>query len=427
MQNGGVILINTFTKRKTRKSLIMVSTIILIVSLMLPACVKNNVKELVVKNINSAETSKAIDINKREDIVNEIEINNDIEIEEKLKTSGLIHESKEEVSNLGKLNIQIGKSSNDSGIKIIITDLNNVELYRTPEDKIYYGDCGVQIESIHIGDLNNDHLEDITIIFSSYIGAGYLGGLTFDRSYVLLQVNESFIFDHIQYEIGNQRHINTSYHDVKFYYEEHDWSYDSYDLDFVEHVVNNDNVSITASYPQIISEDIGLQNHTNDIIDYYMNEIINCFNDMDNYVSIDIGSEVTRKGRFLSINFLVDWYVEKTAHPNLELHTLNIDLEVGDALILSDIISYSEEEIDEILNLCSRISYAGLSEDTLSEYLKTEIKGEWDYANAYMSEKKIYITIPTNYASGCYLTLEYNLEDLEQYLKYEGILKRIID
>lgn len=267
--------------------------------------------------------------NNNKDFKLEREVDNTTEIcEEETANFDIMYEVTEEVNDLGMLTIQVGTFREINGLMVEILDKKNAQVYITPDEHKHYGDCDVAIKKIIIDDINGDELDDITIIYSSYIGAGYLGGLEFDRSYVLLQTDNSFVFDEEQHELGNENHINTDYSNVQFYYDKHDWNNTLYTIENTELNIKNEYVDITANYPYIESNYVGLQNHTNEIIEYYIDGILYDFNDVDDFITMDISYEVTRSDRFLSVKYDVYWYVDK-AYPNIELYTINIDLETG--------------------------------------------------------------------------------------------------
>lgn len=420
-----MILIKEFINKQIVIASLIITIVLVVFILLLTSCNNTAINENVVENKKDVELEQKthnVEIREKD---NEVVDKTIEKAEDETLSFELKYELTEELNNLGEITIQVGTFREINGLIVKILDANNAQLYITPDELRHYGDCGVEVKNIFIDDLNGDKLDDITIIYSSYFGAGYLGGLEFDRSYVLLQTDHSFAFDEEQHELGNEHLINTNYSNVQFYYDKHDWNNTLYTIENVELNIKKEYANITANYPQIKSDDLGLQNHTNEIIGHCINGLLYDFNDMEDYVTIDISYEVTRSDRFLSVKYVIDWYVDGTAHPNTELHTVNIDLEIGGRVYYLNIIPTMKDDIDEILSLCNGVSYAGLFEPKLSEELKKNIIDNWYIMAVNISEDKLFISIPTNQASGGYLTLSFNLSDVSEYIKYDGIVSHV--
>lgn len=370
------------------------------------------------KSTDSPYLEKTDELNE-EDHKSETETSNGSIKEE--KTYSLIHTSIKNIVNIGEVTIHVGTFRDVNGLVIEIVDSNGKQIYYTPEEQRYYGDCVVRVVDVHVGDLNDDSLEDITIIYTTYLGRGYLGGLEFDRSYVLLQEENSFLFDEKQHALGNEPRVNTLYDNVIFYYEEHLWNDNLYTLEDVEFTSDNEIAKMTYCYPIIKSDNDAFATHTNNVIESFVHGILYDFNQIEDYFTLDMSYEVTRSDRFLSVKFMTDWYVKGSAHPNYILNSLNIDLEVGTITNLLNMGRFSDNEINDLLDHCNGVNYAGMFEDQINDDLRSRIVEDWFPYNTYMSDEELFIAIPTNHASGSYLVLSFNLDDVSDYIRDIGI------
>lgn len=275
------------------------------------------------------------------------------------KSYNKIYTSTMEIDSFGETTIYVGTIDGIYGLVVEILDSDNNQIYYTQEEHRYIGDCIVGIVDVYVGDLNKDSLEDITIIYSSYLGRGYLGGLEFNRSYVLLQMEDTFVFDQEQHDLGNELRVDTMYENVVFYYGENTWDDDTYVLDEVQYESDNEHAEITYRYPIIESKNEALEIHTNNLIESHVNSILYDFNELEEYFTLDNSYDVTRSDRFLSVVFEIYWNVTGTLHPNIQINTMNVDLKKGTSIRLFEETLVSESEIIDFLSYCKGISYAG--------------------------------------------------------------------
>lgn len=331
---------------------------------------------------------------------------------EVLPTYEGLHESEVRVGSMGQLKVQVDYFEEDYGLLVLVKDVDDRLIYSMAEDEVVYGDNGVSVQGAYVEDVNGDGLEDLVVIYKSYLGAGYLGGLEYDKAMVFLRAGETFTFDQKHYDLGNQVHIDTSLDQVKHYYGSHDFDYD---LEMTTFDVKNGAVAIKATYPKLLSEDATLQLRANAMIEYYIDGLFYDFNDFEDKVSVTITSEVSRHDRFLSIKFLVDWYAEGAAYPNLNLKTLNIDLKVGNTLDFDDMVLGAHENLGDLVDMAKNFSYAGMDEKTIGDELKAKIIEDWSYNNAYFDRAQMHVVIPTNHASGSFIVLDFDMDDLKAY------------
>ncbi len=189
---------------------------------------------------------------------------------------------------------------------------------------------------------------------------------------------------------------------------------------------------ITGFYPQISGlSDADKQNTINRLIEEATMDFIKYFKKDD--VTIELSYDVPWKGgRMLSLRYYMYYYAEGAAHPNNNYTTLNIDLENGKRVRLSDVITV-DEDFAKIMREFS--SYAGPLENSaeLEDFLDADLSVQDSSAFSqadnstnyysmftYFTGNTIGFNLAVPHAIGDYALFEVNLANIKEYIKNDS-------
>lgn len=325
------------------------------------------------------------------------------------------------IDNLGDVTFAFESNLDGQTLALKVNDSEGQVLYQTPDGNVGITGCGINIENIVITDLNGDTLVDVVIEYSSYNGAGYLGGLDYKQVFVLLQEEGHFVHDQALHDMLNHNLIDTDHRYVEYYYAKDDNNTPVYSSYPKRLHTEDEYTSTSVYYPQIKAEPESFRRRVQDMIDMNINEKLYQFMGIEDFYTVSIAYDITRNDHLLSMKYHLDWYVDGTAHPNLELRTVNIDMNTCQFVNAYDILPDFYENATEIFKLCRGVEYAGMKESMISDAMKNSILESKTPYSIYLSDEMLTIVIPTNHASGSYIELLFKIGDLDEFIEYEGI------
>ena len=130
--------------------------------------------------------------------------------------------------------------------------------------------------------------------------------------------------------------------------------------------------------------------------------------------SLDIDYKVTlATEQLLSVQFSGLMYLKGTAHPNKEFYTINIYLENGEIIDVSDFVDFGNEEL-LAANVFEFASGSMQPDGEISDVLKEHIGSVHSY---YLTPERLGVAVYVNFASGGHWEFEASYDDLKNYVK----------
>ncbi|WP_349944244.1 DUF4163 domain-containing protein [Lacrimispora sp. BS-2] len=194
----------------------------------------------------------------------------------------------------------------------------------------------------------------------------------------------------------------------------------------------NENFFCNIEYPSISGlNDQENQKKINTILKNEALKVLNYYTDSFGFTELAIGYQITFSNKsILSIQFSGTGNVDNAAHPNNLFYTVNIDIQEGTKLRLSDIVEINSDFVDKLYNGDFEALWHGQGE-YISNYSKNDMlrylkdadsldnigSGNQSDVFSYFTPDGLGISIPVSHSIGDHAEFEIKYSDLKKHMK----------